>query len=110
MRVKKTEHVITQIRTHKGRLAVGRAGAENHKLRRDGIEFNGDFAPIDLELVAWRMVNRNKDFRGDQFTAELFDEIADGSPGNALLVLVSQSFANAHCSVTLLARSLQVVG
>ncbi|HBJ36472.1 MAG TPA: hypothetical protein DDZ51_17320 [Planctomycetaceae bacterium] len=79
---------------------------ENHRLRRDGIGFNGDFAPIILELVAWRMANRNNDFWRDHFAVEFFDEIADGSPCTAVLVPVSQSFPNSLRSAPLLARSL----
>ena len=56
------------------------------------------------------MIDGYKYFRRYEFAPELFDEIADGASSAGILVFVTESLPNTHSGMSLLARSLKVVG
>ena len=109
MPVNEANHVITKIGAYERRLAVGRPRTKDHDLGWHGIELNRDFAPVNLKLMAWLMVDGNEDHWRYEFASDLFIEIADGASSALILMFVTESLSDSDRGVSLFSRLHEII-
>ena len=99
VRIQETDHVVSQISSHKGSFTVSTACAVDHDFGSLSRQNDGRFAPVDLNLFAKRVIDRAKDL--GRLILELANQITDGPSRTNELVLIAEPLKNPYLCVTL---------